>query len=248
MARRHRNLASLVRPWLFAITGLLLLAHLAVHGVNHLTPVQPEVLRFFDAKGELNIVSWWNAALLLAFGALAGLAALAATGRRERVAFTLMALTGAFLSLDETATIHEYYGRIFGIDLGTLTFSWVLSGLILTVVGSTVLILTGRALPRLLQRRLLVALGIYVTGVLLVEAVTGVILSRWRTRLVWVEETLQPVLVAVEEALEITGAALAVLAVLAHLQARGTIVLPPSRGAAGQAEGARLSGTGRPGG
>jgi hypothetical protein len=96
--------------WLYATDIALGLAH--VVGVWAGSPGS-KLRTFLNLDAEANLPTWYSSSQLLAIGVLFALAAYwrTDTARRGRVLIGLLAAVFVLLSLDETATIHEWLGQ-----------------------------------------------------------------------------------------------------------------------------------------
>lgn len=134
------------------VTVAILAAFVGIAALNYVVRV-PGLKQFVDIGGEANLPTWWNASLpfLVSVGAVAARAA--ESDRRRRRAWSLVALAGVLLSLDETASLHERLAapvRSAGIDVAT--YAWLVPGVLVALTGSVVLIMVGRALARPTRR------------------------------------------------------------------------------------------------
>lgn len=159
---------------------------------------------------EANVPTWFSSSLLLGCALVAGaIAARRSAWHRHWWGITAV-LT--WMSLDEAAELHEHLGGHFETS-GLLFYDWVIpAAAILTVLGVAYLRFV-RALAPHTRNRLLVAAAIYITGALLMELPLG-----W-----WAEhhgsENLAYALIDwAEETLEMIGASLALVALVAHRQ------------------------------
>jgi xanthine/uracil permease len=207
---------------LLLVTGLIMVAFLVVFTLNRATSLHLKDLKtLVDIGGEANLPTWWNASLLFTVCVTALIAAFLpptaaesrAGHRARRGAWLVVAAAGAYLSLDETAGLHERLAkpvRSSGIDLPT--YAWLLPGVALAAVGCLVLVKAARRLPPRIARRLGVALGCYFAGAIGMEAVNGLFSDRWLDL---------PLLFAagttLEESLEMVACILAITALVDHL-------------------------------
>jgi hypothetical protein len=161
---------------------------------------------------EGNLPTWFTSSLLLA-GAIA--AGSIARGRPPdaRGWWGVSAVLG-WASLDEAVEIHEHLGGLVGTR-GVFTYDWVWFGAAIVVVLAAVFLPFLRALPTLTRRRLIVAGAIYLTGALVMELPLG----WWVDRVGHTDGMVYAALDWIEETLEMIGAALVVLALVAHREA-----------------------------
>jgi hypothetical protein len=212
MERIRRLLAwSLV---LVAAAGLLVEIW---HSLSH-DPVVEVLLPFFSLSHEQNLPTWYSSCLLfscaLALGAIA--AHVSETGGEWRRSWWALATIFAYLSLDEAAEIHEHlHGLVHfeGVGSGLFYFSWVVPGAAVVAVFGVTYLRFLFALPPTTRNRFIVSGVIYVGGALLMELPLGLWANSHGT------ENLGYALIDhVEETLEMVGASLFLLSLLAHLQ------------------------------
>lgn len=214
---------SRVSFFLLGVTATVMAVFVAVFGAHRIAGPLTEAKVFVDIGGEANLPTWWNASLLLLVAAAAAVAAVH-SNRSVRKGWVVVALAGAYLSLDETAGLHERMARpILAAEIDTSTYPWLIMGGIVAAAGAAVLIAAGRRLPRDTARRLLLALGCYAVGALGVEAVNGFIGADGHGLLFSFGLIL-------EEGLEMLACILAAAAIVDHLLtggAPGTSGSPP---------------------
>lgn len=127
----------------------------------------------------------------------------------------------AWASLDEAAELHENLGGLFETG-GVLYFDWVISAALLLLAAALVLWPWFKALPPDTRRRLLVAWAVYFTGAVIMELPLG-----WWTERAGADSLGYALIDWVEESLELCGAALMLLALLAHHELCAGSVAPP---------------------
>ena len=146
---------------------------------NHfLREVRDSVVRLAWVDGEGNIPTWYSSSLLLLCSVL--LATIAAAQRQQRgrhvVGWLILALVFVFLSLDETAQLHELsiapLRALFGTT-GFLYYAWIVPAGICVVLFVSGYLRFLAELPERTRRLFLVAGVIFVGGALGVEAVSG---------------------------------------------------------------------------
>lgn len=183
---------------LVAATGLVFAGFVASFGWHRVVSPVPAVKDWFDIGGEANLPTWWNSTLLVLIAVLALSAAIVSAGSTaERRAWWVVAAAATYLSIDEATELHERLtdaGERTGLDLPT--YAWLIPGVVLAAVGSTVLVVVGRSLPRPTGPRLGAALAAYGFAALGLEALTGWIRDRfddspWFTLGVMAEEGLE---------------------------------------------------------
>lgn len=169
----------------------------------------------FWGDGEGNVWAWYNTVLLaLLATAFAAHALLLRATRRPAGALWVLAAAATYLSVDESAQLHEKLDA-FGDAIGErLTYPWLVLGVPIALLAAIVLLRVTRALD-VTTRRLLIRAGlVYVLGAVGFEFIGGVL----------VEELQFPVFsapyiaeVLVEESLEMTGVLIALYAALAAI-------------------------------
>jgi hypothetical protein len=199
---------------LFAVSfGLIVLDQVLFH--VGLTGSYGELLySYVDVTRESNVPTFWNAALLLFISAAAVLVAYLTPGRA--VGWWIAAALAFVMSLDETVQLHE---RLVG--LGTWvqdalgfsipTFSWLIPGALIALGGAALLWVWSGRQPRPTRLGLRLGVCLYGAGVIVVEAIGGK---------VYREQDISAgyrAITGLEELLEMTGAVVALIGVLAIL-------------------------------
>lgn len=196
--------------------GALMLAGGAVSvariglGHDHLMGLTP----LLDLNGEHNLPTWFSSMLLLSASALLALAAHGAHPPMGRH-WKQLAVVFLFLSLDETASLHEMTNApLRGLlhSGPSFYFPWLVLGVMFTgaVVFSQRALLLG--LPRMTRRLFVVAGAIYVAGAAGLEALAAPIYAASGKG-----SFAHAGLVGAEEGLEMCGTALFVLALLHYV-------------------------------
>jgi hypothetical protein len=156
---------------------------------------------------EGNVPTWFSSSLLLVCALAAGSIA---RGAHWRVHWWGLAVGFGYASLDEAAELHENLGGHFDTS-GILYFDWVIPAVVILAGLAAVYLPFVRALPSATRIGLIVAGAIYVGGALGMELPLG-----WWTA-TWGPDGLGYALIDwVEEVLEMLGASLAVVALVAH--------------------------------
>jgi hypothetical protein len=190
--------------------------HYLAYRVQLADPGSPPlaVLRRFDVNSERNVPTVWSAALLLGSSVLAVRLHLRSRGR-GRQGWLFVGTTTAFLALDEFLELHERLGTVGqALSGNALHFAWVVPGAAAAAVVGAVALVRLRSQPPEVRRRLAVAAGVYLTGALVVETVSGAVLQRFGAREAYV------LITAAEELLEMAGACLLLASVAAGLSER----------------------------
>ncbi|HUH00396.1 MAG TPA: hypothetical protein VML75_00295 [Kofleriaceae bacterium] len=178
------------------------------HAYSHDAAVEA-LTPFLSLSYEANLPTWYAASLLLACAIVLGLIACDAGAPLRRYWWGLAIMFG-YMSLDESAELHERLGGLVGTG-GVLYFDWVIPAAI--IVGAIGLIYLPflRRLPAATRRHFVVAGAIYVTGALLMELPLG-----WWTERAGADNLTYALIDWVEESLEITGATWFLTALIAY--------------------------------
>lgn len=199
---------------LFAVgLGLVLVDQLLFH--IGLSGSYGELLySYFDVTREANVPTFWNAALLLLVAAAAVLVAYLTPGRA--VGWWVTAAVAFLMSLDESVQLHE---RLVGLGkwvqqtlgFSIPTFSWLIPGVLIALAGAALLWVWSGRLPRPTRLGLRVGVCVYGVGVIMVEAIGGIVYQQQDISAGY------RALTGLEELLEMTGAAIALIGVMAML-------------------------------
>lgn len=202
---------------LFAAIAFLVIASVTTYLAYGRWPALHRAHRLFYVDLETNVPTWWSAMLLLASGAVAALQAAFSRRALDRRWLDWLTLAALFVALaaDEAASLHELLQKPVRSLLGSE--SWIRYPLIVPgTLFAIVLAFRFRRFLRTLgptQRRLAIAAAVFAAGALGFETAGG-----W-----FAPEAIGPnatylALTTIEEALEMTGATLALLALLRHLE------------------------------
>ena len=201
-----------LRRWLFAgvavVSGLGLAVELW-HARSD-APVLEDLVPSLSLSFERNVPTWWSSSLLLACALAAGAIARGAT--RWRRHWWGMAAAFGYVSLDETAELHEHLGDHLDTS-GVLFFGWVIPAAAILVVLAAAYLRFMLALPAATRRRLLLAGAIYIGGAVGMELPLG-----WWTQRAGSDNLGYALIDWVEETLEMVGASLTILALVRHRQ------------------------------
>lgn len=196
--------------WILAAIAVVSGAGLAVELFHDRVPEQ--VLLHLSLSYEGNVPTWLSSSLLLGCAIAAGLVASEATAWQRH--WWGMAVAFGWVSLDEAAEIHEHLGGLIGTH-GILYFDWVIPAAAVLVVLTALYLPFMRALPRVTRNRLLLAAVIYIGGAVGMELPLG-----WWTERHGTEGLGYALIDWVEETLEMIGAAIAMLTLLAYRRER----------------------------
>jgi len=192
--------------WLVAAIAVVSGAGLVVELLHDRVPEQ--VLEHLSLSYEGNIPTWLSASLLLGCAIAAGVIAREATSWRRH--WWGMAFAFGWVSLDEAAEIHEHLGGHLA-GSGVLYFDWVIPAALIVVALVAAYIPFIRALAPRTRMRLVIAGCIYVGGALVMELPLGA----W-TQAHGADSLGYALIDWVEETMEMVGATLALVALLAH--------------------------------
>ena len=160
---------------------------------------------------EGNVPTWLATVLLFSCAVAAG--AIARDASLFRRHWWGVAAVFAYASLDEAAELHEHLGGTF--DLGGLFyFDWVIPAAILLAALALIFWPFVRALAPVTRRRLILAGALYVGGAVVMELPLG-----WWTERAGADSLGYALIDWVEETMELTGAALALWALVKHREA-----------------------------
>lgn len=164
-------------------------------------------------SAEGNLPTWFASSLLLGCACTAGaIAARLAPAARWRRHWWGIAIALGGVSLDEVAGLHEQLGGTFGTG-GILYFDWVLIAGPVVAVLAVLYLPFLRALSSPTRERMLVAAVVFVSGALVMELPLG-----WWTERAGSDGVGYALIDWVEETLELVGASLALVALVAHHQ------------------------------
>ena len=209
---------------LLAVIAALTAADIAIHilrfgfGRDHILGLIP----FLDFGEEKNLPSWFSSIQL----ALAALLVTSIAVRKfeardgQRFMWALLAIGFWYLSLDETASLHEYWapnsGK-FDITRGLFTYRWVMVGLpVIAAVG----LLFSRfvfSLPKRTRNAVIGTGMLYVWSAVGVEMLQALYHSTYR-----VQGFVFQMITVVEETGEMVAIALFIVAMMRYIQDEST--------------------------
>jgi hypothetical protein len=162
-------------------------------------------------SAEGNVPTWFASSLLLACAVFAGAIANehAATAAWRRHWWGIAVALG-WVSLDEVAGLHEHLGGHLDTG-GILYFDWVIWAAPIVLVLAVIYLQFLRALPSPVRGRLVIAAVVFVSGALVLELPLG-----WWTDHAGSDSLGYALIDWVEETLELVGASLALVALVAH--------------------------------
>lgn len=196
-----------------------LASNLATFWVVDPSPGMVTIFKAFGLDNEMNLPTWYASFLLAVNGLLFMLlgADLRASGLPHGPAWRWLGVIFLALSLDEVATIHEHLGLLLAshAGLGNLPQAWVAFALPVLLLLALVYWRALTSLPHRLAWLIVLAGGVYLSGVVGLEA------------LGWLFQFLRPgwsegylMLTWFEESLEFTGQVILSYALVDHLSRR----------------------------
>ena len=204
---------------LSGVTVVLVLSHL-IFSLNYYyleidVPGATILYVLFDLMGEVTIPTWYASSLLLACSLL--LAVIARMTRRLGGPFVLhwygLSVIILLLSIDEAADVHGAVSyklqTLFGLG-GALSYPWVIPGALFSLIIAVTYWSFLAHLPPATRRQVLLAGGLFVSGALGMEGIEAAYDAAFEHRAPYL------VMVAVEEALEMTGVILLIAAFLSY--------------------------------
>jgi hypothetical protein len=202
-----------LRTRLLATVAVIAGLGLAVEVLNALSrsAAVDALLPKLSLSYEGNVPTWVASSLLLGCAVVA--AAIAHDVPRDaawRRHWWGMAIALGWVSLDETAELHEHLGGHLELH-GVLYFDWVVFAAAIVVALAAIYLPFIRALRVATRNRLLIAAAIYVGGALVMELPLG-----WWTERAGSDTLGYALIDWIEETMELVGAALALTALVAH--------------------------------
>ena len=208
---------------LVVVSGLALSSTLARMAIVSVGPDQyrglMEIATRFDLDHEINIPTWYSSISLMCCGFLLAMIAVARrqAGARYVVHWGILALAFVYLSVDETAVLHEILIVPLRRRLGThgfLYFAWVIPASVCVLAFAMAYVRFLLHLPRRTARWFVLAGALYVGGALGVELIGGACAD-------WYGFTSMRYLLAMtaEEVLEMLGIVVFIYALLDYIRA-----------------------------
>lgn len=200
------------------VTAAVAILGLAAEVLNALAPgdLTASLRSFLSLSYEANLPTWYSSALLL--GCAVMLALISADTRRaagrDALQWMILAAVFTYMSLDETAEIHEHFGSHAG-GHGIFFFDWILvGGAIALAVGIAFLPFLFR-LPPATRWRFVLAGVLYLGGAIVLEMPLG-----WWAERHGDEGLVYACIDWVEEAMELLGATLFLTSLVAYRRER----------------------------
>ena len=211
-----------LRPILAAVMAVIVAAGVAVEALKPIYHLKSQsgIVPLLSLSYEHNLPTFYSAALLLGCSLLLSLIAAGARRSGERLVPHWWILSAGFLyiSIDEVLSFHEEASQWLSLG-GVLHFSWVVPAALVVLLVGAAYVPFLRLLPRAMRVRFLLAGAIYVGGAVGMELPLGYWTVHHGT------DNLGYALIdAVEEAMEMLGLNLFLLALLDHLADKGWAV------------------------
>lgn len=206
-----------------SLLALLLIAvHLVLQYLNLVVFYEKNGVIFelsnrFDLDDEVSVPTWFSQFLLLAIAFFCGLSAMLHSGdKAKKAAWWLLAGLGAALSIDESASLHEFILQVIHVYLyneaqPTLLSNawWYLLPFILILAGALAIYIF-RKLPKKTAIFFIVGGSLFLIGSVGFDAVNIAVEKASFAN--------QGLLVAAEETLEIAGSLVILYAVISYLE------------------------------
>lgn len=190
-----------------AVVATLGLAVELAHAASHDDLVEA-LLPKLSVSYESNLPTWFSSSLLLGCAIAAASIAYARPPRHRH--WWVIAAIATWMSLDEAAELHEHLGGHLELS-GALYFDWVVPAAAIVIVLVLAFVPFIRALDPATRTRLIIAGAVYIGGALLMELPLG-----WWTEQHGNDGLGYALIDVVEETMEMIGASLALVALVAH--------------------------------
>jgi len=196
-------------------TALVSALGFGVETLRYTVGMRLPLVQLLSLSEEANVPTWYSSMLLLGCAiVLASIAILVrASGDRMFKQWAVLAGVFAYMSMDETAQIHERLNSLHLLSnlRGVFYFGWIIPGSVIVLVVGLAYLPFVFHLPKPTRARFIVAGVIYVGGALVMEMPLG----SWATK--HGEDNLGYALIdGVEETMEMVGASLFLAALLRH--------------------------------
>lgn len=179
--------------------------------------------RLFVMDWEANIPTWFSSILLVLVAFLLGVIGGLQRGRKDPywIHWALLSLIFTYLSLDESAVIHEMGIKLFRwffSTRGPLYYGWVAPALVLVSLLSVFCFRFLFSIPRKTRIRMFTAAGLYLAGALGFEMLSGWYVDSFGGEMMGVlDDRVLGLLTTVEESLELAGLIVFIHALLGYL-------------------------------
>ncbi len=201
------------------LTPTLALLGFATEVADHLFGFSKRdtLIRLFNLAMECNIPNWYASALLLICAGLLAAIAMAAAAEKNayRRHWAALALIFVYISIDETAQLHEQANRPLrhALDVdGIFHYAWVIPATAILLILAAVYWRFLWALPLRSRRLFLAAAACYIGGALGTEF----FVNHWVT--LHGTDPVYGMLNVLQETMELTGLSIFIVALLGHLR------------------------------
>lgn len=130
-------------------------------------------LPLINLDSENALGEWWSVLQLTLAAILVAINGMAEPSRRWKPYWFVFAGMFVFLSIDESAQVHEHVMRWLPPHTDLLLFSWIIPYGVLTLAFGFFYVPFVLALPRHIRSRVILAGGLYVAAAMGMEAVGG---------------------------------------------------------------------------
>ena len=219
---------SKVFAGLLAIIAGLIMLHLVTQYMRYgLQSNAVALINLFDVDYESSVPTWFSQELLLMAAVLFAWIAFAKwqSHDRWRWHWGSLAMIFVYLSIDEGAMIHEVLTpvmrRLLGIeaDPGIFANAWVLAAAPVVLLVGLLYVRFITTLPGRTRAGLLVAAGLYLSAVLIIELMGSILV------LPYMSMTYNGYMVALEEGIEMLGVAVLIRTLLDYLRSMPGLLL-----------------------
>lgn len=204
---------------LFIVPALLFLIALPLEYLRTQRDWSSLLTDMFRLSGEATLPTWWSSFLLLACGlALLAIARGASERRRD---WALLGALFVYMSIDELVQIHELLNGGKHLS-GAVYFAWVIPATAFVIIVGVRFLPFVLALPPRRRRQFVVAGLVYVGAALAMEVPLGYVAQSYGG-----QSLAYRVVDSLEEALEIVGLSLFLVALLEELPPLRLSTAPP---------------------
>jgi len=198
--------------WLLAIFVVINIFFVFITSSHLLTP---SIINLFNFDREANLPSIFSVLLLLAISATF-LVNRNFAEKTYKNGFLFLAIIFGYLAFDEGSQIHESIMdviRIFYNGSGVFYFVWVIPAIVFIIVLFLLLYKFFTLLPKSFKKQFLGGVAIYLTGAIIMEMIGGQYVDVYGDQNIY-----YPLIIVVEESLEILGTIIMLRAGLYHIK------------------------------
>jgi len=214
---KARNIALV----LGGLALLLALISLSAQLIKYIGGVEKAygMIPTMDVDREPSAPTMYSVLLLFMPALLLGAIAILKIKEKDRFRghWMILALGFCYMAFDEGASIHELVvvpiRKLVGGELpGFLTFVWIVPGMAIVAILAVAYLRFMRALPRQTSQRIIIAGGVYLSGLIAMEMVGGVYAHEFG-----IKDLTYNLIVTHEELLEMEGSVLFIYALLDYI-------------------------------